>query len=132
MASVKSNNAAVMQQARKQVINALDRVGQQGKITAEDLTWRDTGFAADSVHYVVLDEQGNVVAGQQIDGNGNSVPDYPADGTIRVIVGSNTEPKDSKGYYKFIEEGTYGLSGAGAMAQGLDVMEAAIEQEFRR
>jgi len=131
VARVVSNHAAALQQIRKRVINALDRTGQAGKVDAEGRTWRDTGFAAASVHYVVIDEQGTVVAGEQIDGNSNPVPHYAGDGTMRVIVGSNTQPKDGIGYYKWIENGTYGLSGAAPMAHAADVIDVMAPRELR-
>lgn len=131
MASVKNNHVTLLQQLRTRAINALDRSGQAGKVEAEGLTPRQTGFAADSVHYVVVDEAGHVVAGELIDGNSNPVPQYAGDGTLRVIVGSNTEPKDGQGYFKWIEEGVYGLSGAAPMAHALDELERVAERELR-
>jgi hypothetical protein len=131
VAVIQNNHPAVLLRLRTQAINALDRTGQAGKVEAEGRTVRDTGFAADSVHYVVVDEQGNAVAGEQVDGNSNPVPHYAGDGTLRVIVGSNTEPKDGKGYFKWIEEGIYGLSGAAPMSHALDEMERVIERELK-
>jgi hypothetical protein len=130
MAQFKSNRAAVVQHVRRQAIVALDRTGQQARDEAESLTPRATGFAAESVHYVVVDEQGQVVAGQQTDGNDNPVPAYGGDGTLRLVVGSNTVHRDGRGYYAHLEQGTYGLSGTGALAAALDLMDDQVPREL--
>jgi hypothetical protein len=132
MASFKSNRVAVEQHFRRNAISALDRTGQQARDEAEGLTPRATGFAAESLHYVVVDEQGQVVAGQQTDGNDNPVPAYGGDGTLRVIVGSNTMHRDGRGYYVHIEQGTYGLSGAAGLAAALDLMDEQVPRELGR
>ena len=135
MAKFTSNRAAVERFFREKAIGALDRAGVQGKAEGQGNTRRATGFAADSVHYVVLDEQGARVAGDTTDGNQNPVPDYAGNGTLRVIVGSNTAPRedgDGRGYYVYLERGVQGRPGDATLAQALDMMEAVAGQELRR
>ncbi len=132
MASFTSNRLAVLQHYRNSAVNVLDTVGVQGKVEAGGRTRRATGFAAESAHYVVNDEQGNRIAGDTTDGNQNPVPSYPANGMLTVHVGSNTTPRSGQGYALFLERGIRGRPGDAMYAQALDIMEALADRELGR
>lgn len=132
MATLKSNRLGVLQRMREVATHKLDRVGIQGRTEARAATRRATGFAAESVHYVVVDDDGSKLAGDDVDGNLNPVPSYPGDGTIRLHIGSNTAPRTGQGYYIFLERGVGGRPGDATMARTLDIVEALAEQELGR
>lgn len=95
-----------LDEIERKLVPRLARVGFAAEGRAKRGTPVLTGNARRSLHTVVIGEDGRRLDGPPSDENGNHVPDYPANGTIRVIVGSNC------GYYKFIEFRRGALAGA--------------------
>lgn len=119
---------------RRQVIAAVEQAGRAGEAETRARTPVDTGYAARSVHLVVVDEAGQRLAGDRADGNGNPTPDYPATGRITGYLGSNTAYRDrrrGRGYYTWLEIGARGRPGRHMLARGYDVAVAALRHEMR-
>lgn len=111
---------------RAQIVGGLDEVGREAKEFVRRNTPVLTGYARDSIFYVVLDDHGAVVAGDTVDGNGVAVPtSFPGTGQFRVIVGANAP------YYVWIEIGSRGRPGHQALAQALELINARIAQYTR-
>lgn len=126
-----SHRPQVEQQVRRQVVQAVERAGRAGEAETRARTPVETGYAARSVHLVVVDEAGQRIAGDRDDGNGNPTPDYPATGRITAYLGSNTAYRDrrrGRGYYKWLEIGARGRPGRHMLARGYDVAVAALRR----
>lgn len=108
---------------RAQIVGGLDAVGREAKAFVQGNTPVATGYARASVFSVVLDEQGNVAAGDTVDGNGVGVPtSFPGTGQFRVVVGANAP------YYIWIEIGSRGRPGHQALARASELINARIMQ----
>lgn len=107
---------------RKQWIAGLIEIGEEVKRFVQTNTPVLTGYAKASVFYVVLDEKGQQVAGDTVDGNGVRVPSDFGGGTgrMRLIVGANAP------YYIWIEIGSRGRAGKAILARANDMITQRI------
>lgn len=106
-----------------QIIAGLTAIGEEAKAFVRRATPFLTGYARRSVYFVVLDERGNVVAGDKTDDNGVAVPrSFPGSGYYRTIVGANAP------YYIWIEIGSRGRAGKQALARAVQLISARTAQ----
>lgn len=116
-------------QAEKSILAAIvpraARVGFAAEARAKRGTKVLTGNARRSLHTVVVDENGTRLDGPATDENGRALPSYPATGRLSVFVGSNC------GYYKWLEIGSRGRAGSGALGAALAGVGTDIAREFR-
>ena len=129
MGSVVVDDRAIEAQLVGVLVPMLDGIGQDGKAFVMAHTPVLSGYARRSIYYVVLDDRGNIIAGDTVDGNGVPVPrSFPGsgDGTYRVIVGANAP------YYIWIEIGANGRPGRQALAQASERINERIRQLGQR
>ena len=125
MGRVVVDERAIEREMFDEMVSDLDAIGREAKAFCRRETPRRTGFAQDSIFYVVLAEDGTVIAGDTHDGNGERIPNYLpgfANGTLRVFVGANAP------YYIWIEIGANGRPGHQALARTAELMEARQRQ----
>lgn len=107
------------------IVAGLVEIGQEGKAFLRRETPFKTGYARKSIFFVVLDERGNVIAGDTHDDNGTPIPSslaHFANGTLRVFVGANAP------YYIWIEIGVNGRAGTQGLARVADLIEAWVRR----
>lgn len=111
-----------------QLVGDLDAIGREAADFARRETPVLTGHAQRSIFYVVLDERGNVIAGDTHDGNGQSIPNtlpQHANGRLRVFVGANAP------YYIWIEVGANGRPGKQILARVAGLLSDRWQQLMR-
>jgi hypothetical protein len=125
MGRVEVDERALEQHLFGALVEDLDRIGREAKSFVVRETPEETGHAKRSVFYVVIDERGNALAGDTVDGNGQRIPNHfpgAGDGTLRVIVGANAP------YYLWIEIGANGVAGKQALARASELINERIRQ----
>ena len=125
MGRVEVDERAIEAAVFGEIVDNLDRIGAEAKAFVIRETPEDTGHAKRSIFYVVLDESGNAIAGDTVDGNGQRIPNYfpgAGDGTLRVIVGANAE------YFIWIEIGANGVAGKQGLARASEMINERIRQ----
>ena len=125
MGRVVVDERAIEREVFGALVAELDAIGREGKAFVRRETPVLSGYARDSVFYVVLDERGNVVAGDTQDDNGVAIPSQLpqfANGRLRVFVGANAP------YYVWIELGANGRPGKQALARASELMDARLRQ----
>lgn len=110
-----------------EMVDILTGVGQRAKAFAKGQTPVRTGFAKRSIFFVVLDEKGNVIAGDTQDENGFPIPSYipqHANGRLRVFLGANAP------YFIWLEIGARGRAGLAIIARSNEIMEHQLRQDL--
>jgi hypothetical protein len=101
---VKWDQRAAEEFARDKAVGAMRTLGPRALDMAYNATPKDTGFAANSLFYVIVDDQGSIVGGNSTDRNGHMIdPDVggdPGKGWVRMVLGANAD------YFVWIEIGT--------------------------
>lgn len=104
---VATTTDAFLRFMRRESIRELDEAGQKAKAYARSICPVKSGYARNSIYYVVIDETGKVVGGDEKDGNGVAIPrrGYRGTGEIRLLLGANAP------YFIYIELGARGRPG---------------------
>lgn len=125
MGRVEVDERAIEAAAFDELVRDLERIGREAADFVRRETPIDTGYARRSIFFVVIDERGNAIAGDTVDGNGQRIPNHfpgAGDGTLRVIVGANAP------YYIWIEIGANGVAGKQALARASELINGRIRQ----
>lgn len=111
-----------------ELVGVLDDIGREAAAFARRETPFLTGFARRSIFYVVLAEDGSVIAGDTHDGNGEAIPNYlpqHANGQLRVFIGANAP------YFIWIEIGARGRPGKQILARASSLLSDRWQMAMR-
>ena len=121
MGKVVVDERAIERETFDVIVAGLVAIGEEAKAFLRRETPFETGYARKSIFFVVIDERGNVIAGDTRDDNGTPIPSYLpgiANGTLRVFVGANAP------YYVWIDIGVNGRAGTQGLARTSDLIAA--------